>query len=63
MSVVVEGTFGIYSNSSNECIDIVGSGNTIGEIAVEFNTKRNASAIAHEKLSALLLKKKTMITL
>ena len=57
MYIILQGTVGIYNRYSKECIDIVHCNNIIGEMALESNTKRNATVIAHEPLTVLLLKK------
>lgn len=57
MYFILKGTVGIYTSKSTDCIDIVGSNNTIGETGLELDTVRNATVIAHEPVKALLLEK------
>ena len=57
MYIILKGVVGIYSSSSPECIDEVGSNNILGEMALESNTLRNATVMAHEPVQALLLRK------
>ena len=57
MYIILKGVVGIYSSTSCECIDEVGSNNIIGEMALESNTLRNATVMAHAPVQALLLRK------
>lgn len=61
MFIILTGSVGIYN--SKGFIDSVGSNNIIGEMALESNSRRNATVIAHEHVTALLLKKEDYVNI
>lgn len=61
MFIILTGSVGIYN--ANGLIDSVGSNNIIGEMALENNTRRNATVIAHEPVTALLLTKEDYLNI
>ncbi|OMJ84324.1 hypothetical protein SteCoe_14611 [Stentor coeruleus] len=61
MFIILTGLVGIYN--SNGHIDSVGSNNIIGDMALENNTSRNASVIALEPVTALMLTKEDYLNI
>jgi cAMP-binding proteins - catabolite gene activator and regulatory subunit of cAMP-dependent protein kinases len=57
MFIVIKGLVGIYKNHTNDCVDVVGPSNTIGETALESDCLRTATVIALENVLALQLTK------
>ncbi|OMJ89024.1 hypothetical protein SteCoe_8948 [Stentor coeruleus] len=61
MFIILTGSVGIYN--SQGFIDSVGCNNIIGEMALESNSRRNATVIAHEHVTTLLLRKEDYVNI